>query len=87
MLQRHARGGQGRELSRALQFDEHGIPCHVILDADGTPLATSIGPRGNIGFPGENREGAAHMRMMLAKTARALSEPEIDALIESLSER
>jgi len=75
----------GRELSSALKFDEHGIPCFAILDEDGTPLITSVGPLGNIGDPKGSHEGIAHLRKMLTTTARTLSTAEIDTLIGSLS--
>lgn len=74
----------GRELSIALKFDPHGVPCHAILDSDGKELANSVGPLGNIGDPSGGFEGIEHLRKMLKGTAQKLTDVEIDSLIRTL---
>ena len=63
---------------------EQSIPWHAITEPDGTVLATSEGPLGNIGFP-DSLEGIRHFRRMLDRTVRKLSSDEVNSLIESLS--
>jgi Thioredoxin-like len=71
----------GRELSVALKFDAHGVPCHSILDSDGKELINSIGPLGNIGDPSGSFEGIQHLRKMLKTSARNLSNDDVESLI------
>jgi len=59
-----------------------GIPWMVILDSTGTPLITSDGPMGNIGYPFEPHE-IDHFVVMLQKTARRSNEDRISE-IESM---
>jgi len=61
-----------------------GIPWYAITEPDGTILATSNGPLGNIGFPG-SVEGLRHFRGMLDRTVRKLTAAEVDGLIQSPS--
>jgi hypothetical protein len=61
-----------------------GIPWHAITEPDGTILATSVGPLGNIGFPG-SVEGVRHLRQMIERTARRLTPADRDARVKSLS--
>ena len=61
-----------------------GIPWFAFTEADGTILATSSGPLGNIGFP-SSVEGVRHFRQMLDLTARRLRPADLDGLIKSLS--
>ena len=58
-----------------------GIPWYAITEPDGTILATSQGPLGNIGFPG-SVEGLRHFRGMLDRTVRKLTAAEVDGLIK-----
>jgi hypothetical protein len=60
-----------------------GIPWMAITEPDGTILATSDGPLGNIGFPSE-LESRRHFREMLDRTAQRLTADERDRLIQSL---
>lgn len=60
-----------------------GIPWMVILDADGKPLITSDGPRGNIGYPGAAHE-IEHFITMLNTTRQNLSEEQVAALERQL---
>ena len=75
---------KGRELSAALKFDGHGVPCHAILDSDGKELINSIGPLGNIGDPSGSFEGAQHLRKMLKTTVQNLTDDDIESLIRSI---
>jgi hypothetical protein len=61
-----------------------GIPFHAIFDESGTLLVDSNGPLGNIGSP-DDTEGIKHLRTMLTKTRRSLTDAEIDLLVESAS--
>jgi Thioredoxin-like len=64
--------------------DGDGIPWFAITEPDGTILAISRGPLGNIGFP-TSLEDIRHFRQMLDRTVRKLTPGEVDRLIESLS--
>jgi hypothetical protein len=61
-----------------------GVPWFVIAEPDGTILATSEGPLGNIGCPSDF-EGIRHFREMLSRTAQRLTQEDIDQLVRSLS--
>jgi hypothetical protein len=60
-----------------------GIPWFAITEPDGTILATSDGPLGNMGCP-SSPEDKKHLQKMLDRTARRLSPAERERLIESL---
>jgi thioredoxin-related protein len=60
-----------------------GIPWFVILDAKGKPIVTSDGPKGNIGYPGDESE-IAYFVKMLETSKRLLSESDIAYLKKSL---
>ena len=62
-----------------------GIPWHVITASDGSILATSVGPLGNIGLP-SSVEGLRHFHAMLDKTRQRITPAEVDGLVESLRE-
>ncbi len=64
--------------------NEDGIPWFAITEPDGTILATSGGPLGNIGFP-SSVEGIRHLRQMLDRTVQRLTADEVDGLIKPLS--
>jgi hypothetical protein len=74
----------GRDLLKRLRSgneeDQGSTPWMAILDADGKTLATSDGPKGNIGYPGE-AEGQAHWEQMLRSTAKRLTPEEIQSLL------
>jgi RNA polymerase sigma factor (sigma-70 family) len=61
-----------------------GIPWFAITQPDGTVLATSNSPLGNIGFP-DSVEGIRHFRTMLDRTVRAIKSDEVERLVKSLS--
>ncbi len=60
-----------------------GIPWFVFLDARGKALATSDGPKGNIGYPAAPEE-IEHFVGMLKKAARKLSPAQIDEIEAAL---
>jgi len=60
--------------------NDDGVPWFAITEPDGTVLATSGGPLGNIGFP-SSVEGIRHLRQMLDRTVQRLSADEVDRLI------
>jgi thiol-disulfide isomerase/thioredoxin len=62
-----------------------GIPWTVILDADGKPLVTSDGPRGNIGYPSEPHE-IEYFVAMLNQTRKSLSDSQVATLERQLQE-
>jgi hypothetical protein len=59
-------------------------PWFAITEPDGTVLAISRGPLGNIGFP-SSLEEIRHFRQMLDRTVQRMSSDEVDRLINSLS--
>ena len=60
-----------------------GVPWFAFTEPDGTVLAISRGPLGNIGFPASVEE-IRHFRGMLERAVRRLTSAEVDRLIESL---
>lgn len=60
-----------------------GIPWFVLIDANGTQLATSDAATGNVGFPYKDEE-IAHFVAMLDKAKQHLSSADIEALRKSL---
>lgn len=81
----HSLDARAEEVIKQLPVPEgEGIPWYAITEPDGTIVATSHGPLGNIGFP-STFEGLRHFRRMLERSARRLTTAEIDGLIESLS--
>jgi Thioredoxin-like len=64
--------------------DRDGIPWFAITEPDGTVLAISRGPLGNIGFPA-SVEGIRHFRQMLDRTVQRMTPNDVDRLISSLS--
>jgi hypothetical protein len=60
-----------------------GIPWFAILDAKGKTLATSDGPKGNIGYPGEVHE-IEHFLAMLKQTSRRMQPGQLDRIEAAL---
>jgi hypothetical protein len=73
------------EVMKQLNQRDFGIPWMAITDADGTILATSDGPLGNIGHP-TTVEAIRHVRDMLKRTASRLSDDELDRLVQPLAQ-
>jgi hypothetical protein len=55
----------------------------VILDSEGMSLATSDGPKGNVGYPYEPHE-IEHSVGMLKQTARKMSGQQVEQVAEAL---
>jgi len=67
----------GKEVAgRFRPSDKAGIPWFAFLAADGTTLATSDGPDGNIGYPVQPAE-IEHFLSMLKKTTRRVSADQV----------
>jgi len=64
---------------------EQGLPWFALIDADGQAIATSTGPKGNVGTPWEPHE-VAHFKTMLLKAKKHLTDAQIDALIVSIQD-
>jgi thioredoxin-related protein len=60
-----------------------GIPWFVFLDATGNAVATSDGPRGNIGYPAKPEE-IEHFIAMLKKSKKHLDSAEIEKVESAL---
>ncbi|MEX2217952.1 MAG: thioredoxin family protein [Phycisphaerales bacterium] len=74
----------GKELLAKHGGAGKGIPWFVVLDpATGKTLATSDGPKGNVGFPAAPEE-IEHFTDILTKTAKRLSPADIKTLARSL---
>jgi thioredoxin-related protein len=56
-----------------------GVPWFVILDETGKTLATSVGPKGNIGYPFQAPE-IDHFMGMLRETRQKLTDAELEQL-------
>jgi RNA polymerase sigma factor (sigma-70 family) len=61
-----------------------GIPWFAFTEPDGTVLAISRGPLGNMGFP-SSVEDLRHFRGMLERAVQRLTSADVDRLIESFS--
>jgi hypothetical protein len=70
---------------RLTGHERQGIPFCAIFDATGKMLITSESPLGNIGHP-EGFEGKRHIRKMLLATRSKLTDQQIDAIVNSLSD-
>lgn len=60
-----------------------GIPWFAVIDARGKVLATSEGPKGNIGFPDSDVE-VAHFFAVLHVTAKGMTAGEIETISNAL---
>jgi thiol-disulfide isomerase/thioredoxin len=73
------------QLSRRLGSKDgiDGIPWFAVIDAQGKVLATSEGPKGNIGFPDTDIE-VAHFFALLHDTAKGITPAEIATITKVL---
>ena len=69
--------------ARYLPKGMQGDPWFLVLDAQGKSLASSLGPNGNIGYPGE-AEGITHFMQLLRETRQALSDADLDLIFTDL---
>lgn len=74
------------EVMKRFRESHGGIPWFAILDGEGKVLATSDGPDGNIGFPGEPA-GIDHFVGMLKSTRQRLSDDDLTVLRQALESR
>ena len=70
-------------IARLRNKADRSVPWVAILDAEGIILATSDGPKGNIGYPSKPEE-IEHFLKMLTATARRLTPEQSAALRRSL---
>jgi thiol-disulfide isomerase/thioredoxin len=76
----------GKEIRKHYQpKSSGGIPWFAILDLQGKALATSDGPGGNIGYPGEP-DGIDHFLQMVKGQGRRIDAGQIGKLRKSLKE-
>jgi Thioredoxin-like len=76
----------GAEVAERLTGHERqGVPFFAIFDSSGKMLITSESPLGNIGHP-SGYEGKKHLRKMLVATRSRLTDQQIGAVINSLSD-
>jgi thioredoxin-related protein len=74
----------GEDVMKAYRTKKDGgIPWFVMLDSKGKSLATSDGPQGNIGYPGQPEE-IAHFLSMVKGQARRIEADQLDTLKKSL---
>jgi hypothetical protein len=75
------------EVMRSLNCPkEAGLPWFAIVGWRGNVLATSDGPRGNIGYP-DTLAAKRQLRQMIDRTAGTMTAAEIDRLIKSLGDK
>lgn len=70
-------------LARYNKEGQGGIPWFAFLDAKGHALATSNGPKGNIGYPAAPEE-VAHFVAMLNQTRRRIEPAQVEAIEQAL---
>jgi thioredoxin-related protein len=73
----------GKEVMKEYCEKQGGIPWFAILDAKGKALATSDGPKGNIGYPAEPHE-IDHFLAMLKQGARKLEPDQVERIEAAL---
>ncbi|HET6204913.1 MAG TPA: hypothetical protein VFI25_19150 [Planctomycetota bacterium] len=71
--------------SRFCASEKGGIPWFAFLDAQGAVVATSDGPKGNVGFPAEPDE-IDHFVAMLRKGARRITPEQLAGVEGGLRE-
>ena len=59
------------------------IPWFAVIDARGKVLATSEGPKGNIGYPDTDVE-VAHFFSALKSTAKGMTASEIETITKAI---
>ncbi len=75
----------GAEVAKRFQPEANsGDPWMVILDPTGKVLISSVGPKGNIGYPSEPHE-IDHFLSMLTATRKRLSDSDLDLIRKDLN--
>ncbi len=65
--------------ARYLPQRSQGDPWFVILDDSGKTLASSVGPKGNIGYPYQPEE-SAYFVSMLREARQSISDAELETI-------
>jgi hypothetical protein len=79
------RASQGAEVMEPFRKPGGKVPWMAILRSDGTKIADSDAPTGNIGFPSETEASNYFIDKMLAPTAQRLTPKELDELRSALA--
>ncbi len=76
----------GKEVAKRFRKDERGgIPWFAILDSKANVLATSDGPKGNIGYPAEPEE-IGHFIDSLKKATKRISAEQLSQIEKNLKD-
>jgi len=79
-----ARDQGGSEIVKKITGDRRfGIPFVAIFDSEGKLLIDGNSPLGNFGFP-NSIDSALHLRRMISKSGKRITESELDQLVNSL---
>lgn len=73
------------EVAKRFRPVDSGNPWFAIVDVKGQVLATSVGPKGNVGFPVEPHE-IAHFMAVLKKTARHMTADDLGKIEQALKD-
>jgi thiol-disulfide isomerase/thioredoxin len=77
----------GDEVAAEIRGDTGGgIPWFAILEADGSVLATSDGPTGNVGFPADDAE-INHFMKMLSSTVKHMDQIDLATIERELKSK
>ena len=80
------RASGAKEIEKRITDKEQGLPWFAFVDpAAERALATSTGPKGNVGFPWQPHE-VAHFKTMLEAGKRHLTDADIATLVKSLED-
>lgn len=79
------RGIGAKDIEKRYIEKDQGLPWFAFVDGDGQAIATSTGPKGNVGFPAVPEE-FAHFKIMLETAPRHLTAQDIAFLIKSLED-
>jgi len=73
------------EVAKRFRQTDSGNPWFAIVDVKGHVLATSVGPKGNVGFPVEPYE-IAHFMDVFRKTARHMTTDDLRRIEQALED-
>ena len=77
------RDAHAEQLIVRIRGELGSVPWLAICEAAGKKLATSDGSEGNVGYP-INAAGSRHFDRMFRKTARRLTDADLQKLMERL---